>query len=144
MSPSKHLRGAALLAVLLATSTWACSQVAVVVGQYSAVTSMTADQVASVFLGKSKALPNGAAAAPVDQPESTAIRGYFYKKLTGMDPAQVKASWARMVFTGKAAPPRAVADSTAVKWFVANNPGAIGYIENSAVDASVRVVLAIP
>ena len=49
MSPSKHLRGAALLAVLLATSTWACSQVAVVVGQNSAVTSMTADQVRDII-----------------------------------------------------------------------------------------------
>jgi ABC-type phosphate transport system substrate-binding protein len=144
MSPSKHLRGAALLAVLLATSTWACSQVAVVVGQNSDVASMTADQVASVFLGRSKALPNGAAAAPVDQPESTAIRSDFYKKLTGKDSSQVKALWARMVFAGKGMPPKAVADSTAVKRFVANNPGAIGYIENSAVDASVRVVLAIP
>jgi hypothetical protein len=46
-----------------------------------------------------------------------------------------------MVFTGKGTPPKEVADDAAVKSFVATTPGAVGYIDESKVDASVKVLL---
>ena len=46
-----------------------------------------------------------------------------------------------MVFTGRGQPPREAPDNTAVKRMVADNPAMIGYIERSALDASVRPVL---
>lgn len=105
---------------------------------------MTADQVANIFLGRTNALPSGAAADPVDQPEGSDIRRIFYTDVTGKNFDQVKANWSRLVFTGKATPPKEVIDSTAVKKFVSNNPNAIGYIEIGAVDASVKVVFSVP
>ena len=130
-----------LAALLLAGA--AQAQVAVVVNPKSTAASMTAEQVSNIFLGKSNALPSGAAAAPVDQPESAAIRETFYTKVTGKNGAQVKAAWSRLVFSGKATPPKEVASSAEVKKFVAGNPDAIGYIEKSAVDGSVKVVLTV-
>jgi ABC-type phosphate transport system substrate-binding protein len=48
------------------------------------------------------------------------------------------------VFSGKATPPKELLSSSAdVKKFVAANPDAIGYIEKSAVDGSVKVVLTV-
>ncbi|WP_310737656.1 hypothetical protein [Mitsuaria sp. WAJ17] len=133
-----------LIALALAgASVAAQAQVAVVVNPKSAAASMTAEQVANIFLGKSNALPSGAAAAPVDQPEAAAIRDTFYTKVTGKNSAQVKAAWSRLVFSGKATPPKEVASSAEVKKFVAGNPDAIGYIEKSAVDGSVKVVLTV-
>jgi ABC-type phosphate transport system substrate-binding protein len=117
------------------------AQVAVVVGAKSATAAMTADQVASIFLGKSNQLPSGAAAAAADLPESAAVREQFYTKVTGKSSAQVKAGWSRLVFSGKATPPKELASAADVKSFVAANPDAIGYIEKSAVDGSVKVVL---
>lgn len=117
------------------------AQVAVVVGAKSATAAMTADQVASIFLGKSNQLPSGAAAAAADLPESAAVREQFYTKVTGKSSAQVKAGWSRLVFSGKASPPKELASAADVKSFVAANPDAIGYIEKSAVDGSVKVVL---
>jgi ABC-type phosphate transport system substrate-binding protein len=117
------------------------AQVAVVVGAKSATAVMTADQVASIFLGKSNQLPSGAAAAAADLPESAAVREQFYTKVTGKSSAQVKAGWSRLVFSGKATPPKELASAADVKSFVAANPDAIGYIEKSAVDGSVKVVL---
>lgn len=93
------------------------------------------DQIASVFLGKSTAL------TPIDQADGSAIRGEFYKKVADKDAAQAKALWSKLVFTGKATPPKEVASSADVKKAIAANPKAIGYIEKSAVDASVKVVL---
>ncbi|GHC91155.1 hypothetical protein GCM10007320_39910 [Pseudorhodoferax aquiterrae] len=131
----------ALLAALSAVAGAASAQVAVVVGAKSGTAAMTAEQVAGIFLGKSNQLPSGAAAAAADLPESAAVREQFYSKVTGKSSAQVKAGWSRLVFSGKATPPKELASAAEVKSFVAANPDAIGYIEKSAVDGSVKVVL---
>ena len=130
----------AVAAALCAGSVGAFAQVAVVVGAKSPVATMTADQVSSIFLGKSSTLPSGATALPTDLPDSAGTRELFYTKVTGKSSAQVKAAWSRLVFSGKATPPKELGSAADVKKFVASNPDAIGYIEKSAVDSSVKVV----
>jgi len=44
------------------------------------------------------------------------------------------------VFTGRAKAPEDLADDAAVKAKLASTPGAIGYISDGAVDASVKVL----
>ena len=124
--------GLAAAALLLALP--AMADVVVVVNPKAAEASMTKDQVAQFFLGKSSAM------SPIDQPESAPARAEFYKKVTDKDASQVKALWSKLVFTGKATMPKEAADSAAVKKMVASDPKAIGYIEKSAVDASVKVI----
>jgi ABC-type phosphate transport system substrate-binding protein len=106
----------------------------VVVGHPSAA-ALTKEQVAEIYTGKSQS------SAPIDLPEASTLRADFYKKSTGKDGAQIKAIWSRLIFTGKATPPREVADAAAVKKAVAADPKAIGYIDKSAVDASVKVLV---
>lgn len=120
---------------------WASAQVAVVVNPKSALTTLTTEQVASVYLGKTTTLPSGGVAALADLPESNSAREQFYTKATGKNAAQVKATWARLTFSGKGTPPKELGSSADVKKFVASHPDAIGYIEKSAVDASVKAVL---
>lgn len=127
--------GAAIAAALAALP--ALAEVVVVVNPKSADGSMTKDQVAQFFLGKSSAM------TPVDLPEG-AVRTEFYKKVTDKEPSQAKALWSKLVFTGKATMPKEVADSAAVKKAVAADPKAIGYIEKSAVDATVKVIYSAP
>ena len=130
----------AVAAGLCAAAVGAFAQVAVVVNPKSSLATMTADQVSGIFLGKSNTLPSGGTAMPTDLPDSAAARELFYTKVTGKSTAQVKAAWSRLVFSGKATPPKELASSAEVKKFVAANPDAIGYIEKSAVDSSVKVV----
>ena len=98
---------------------------------------LTKDQVADLFLGKSQSL------TPVDQNEGSAIYAEFYKKATGRDVAQVKSTWSRIVFSGKGEAPKQLADSAAVKKAVAADPKAVGYIEKSAVDGTVKAALSL-
>jgi ABC-type phosphate transport system substrate-binding protein len=121
-------------AAVLALALPAMAEVVVVVNPKAAESSMTKDQIAQFFLGKSSSM------TPVDQPESAPIRAEFYKKVTDKDASQVKALWSKLVFTGKATMPKEAGDSAAVKKAVAADPKAIGYIEKSAVDASVKVI----
>ena len=123
---------------LLAAALPAMAEVVVIVNPKAADSTMTKDQVAQYFLGKSSAI------TPVNQPESAAIRTEFYKKVTDKDPSQVKSLWSKLVFTGKATMPREVADSAAVKKAVAEDPKAIGYIDKSALDGTVKAVFTAP
>lgn len=126
-----------LIAALAFCATCAGAADLVVIANPAAATPLTKDQVADLFLGKSQSL------APVDQSDSSAVYAEFYRKATGRDIAQVKATWARLVFSGKAQAPRQLPDSAAVRRAVAADPKAIGYIEKSAVDSSVKVVLSL-
>ncbi|HAV35591.1 MAG TPA: hypothetical protein DCX52_04405 [Massilia sp.] len=130
----KQLINAAIAAALIAAAVPALAEVAVVVNTKAAEASMTKEQVAQFFLGKSTAM------TPIDQPEDAPVRAEFYKKVTDKDASQAKALWSKLVFTGKATMPKEVANSAAVKAAVAANPKAIGYIEKSAVDGSVKVI----
>lgn len=138
-----QIRNIIIAAGFLAAALGAQAQVVVVVNPKSPTASMTADQVANIFLGKTTTLPSGATAAPADQSESAAIREQFYSKVTGKQAAQVKAAWSRLVFSGKGTPPKELGNSAEVKKFVAANPDAIGYIEKSALDGSVKAVLTV-
>ena len=132
------LLNAVLAAAILGATVPAMAEVVVVVNPKAAEATMTKEQVAQFFLGKSSAM------TPVDQPEDAPIRGEFYKKVTDKDASQAKALWSKLVFTGKATMPKEAANSAAVKALVAGNPKAIGYMEKSAVDATVKVVFTAP
>jgi ABC-type phosphate transport system substrate-binding protein len=129
---------ALVAAVIFAAALPALAEVVVVVNPKAAEASMTKDQIAQFFLGKSSTM------TPIDQPEDAPIRAEFYKKVTDKEASQAKALWSKLVFTGKATMPKEVANSAAVKAAVAANPKAIGYMEKSAVDASVKVVFTAP
>lgn len=118
-------------AVVVCAPAWA--QVAVVMGASAAP--LTKDQVANLYLGRSFDLK------PLDLPEASPLREQFYKKATDRDLSQVKATWSRIVFSGKGQPPKELPDAAAVKKAVAADPKAVGYIDKGSVDGSVKVVL---
>lgn len=131
----KILKNSICAGFLLVSSLPVLAQsVAVIVNPKNA-NAMTSEQVANIFLGKSNELVG------VDLPDGNAVRDAFYQKVTGKDGAQLKAYWAKLVFTGKAQPLKEFSSDADVKKFVAANPTAIGYIDKGAVDGSVKVVL---
>jgi ABC-type phosphate transport system substrate-binding protein len=132
-----------LLATGLAFAQGAHPQdVVAVVSSKSNVTALDASQVADIFLGKSSRFPDGTQAMPLDQNEDSPMRDQFYARYTGKSPAQLKAHWSKIIFTGRGQPPRQVGGSAEAKKLIAENPNAIGYIDNRLVDASVRVLAA--
>lgn len=141
MMMRKNMLAWLVAAGLSATSLATHAEVVVVVSAKNAATSLTADQAADIFLGKSSTLPGGGQAVPVDQAESSSVREEFYTKATGKTAAQVKAYWSKQIFSGKGQPPKDVGDNGGVKSQLASNPNAIGYIDKSAVDASVKALL---
>jgi hypothetical protein len=118
------------------------ADVVAVVSSKSLVTTLTKTQLMDIFLGRRTRFPDGSSAIPIDQAEGSAARDEFYSRLADMSPAQVKAFWARIIFTGRGQPPKTVATGLEAKRLLIADASAIGYIDQSLVDSSVRVVLA--
>ena len=118
------------------------AEVVVIVSAKSTIKQLTAKQVSNIFLGKSKVFPNGNVAVPIDQTEDNPSKDEFYLKIVNKSPAQLSAYWAQVIFTGNGFPPMFLSGEIAVRRAVADNLNAIGYIERSAVDSRVRIILA--
>jgi ABC-type phosphate transport system substrate-binding protein len=120
---------------------FACpADVVAVVSAQSPITVLTQGEVADLFLGKATHFPNGLHAEPIDQLEDSAVRNEFYEKVAGKSPAQIKAIWSRIIFTGRGQPPPTVAGNREMKKALTARPSAIGYIDRDMVDDSVRIV----
>lgn len=138
--PSARQLIAAFLLALLAPGAGA-AELVVIVSAKSPVGALRADQVADIFLGQVGHFPDGSEAVALDQGVGSPLRNEFYAKVTAKTPALVKAYWSKMIFTGRGHPPREAQNSAAIRKLVADNPALIGYIDKSALDASVKPVL---
>lgn len=135
----KKIASALLLSAIAAAAVPAsAAEIVVIVSKQNPATRMFSEQASQFFLGKSNLF------TPIDQADGSAIRNEFYRKVADKDAAQVKALWSKLVFTGKATPPKEYPNSAEVKKAVAADPKAIGYIDKSAVDDTVKVILTLP
>jgi len=117
------------------------AELVVVVSAKSPLAALNEHQVADIFLGRTSDFPSGGEAVPIDQAEDSASRAEFYLKTTGKSPAQLKAYWSKLIFTGSGQPPREVASTAEVKKALNAVLNSIGYIDKSELDSSVKVVL---
>lgn len=117
--------------------------VLVVTGVHSHLTTLSKSQLGEIFLGKLTSLPDGHSVVPVDQPESSPLRDEFYSEVANKSAAQARAYWAKLYFTGRGVPPREATDSSDIKKILNSTPGAISYIDQSALDSSVKVILVV-
>ncbi len=97
--------------------------------------------VSRLFLNKAKAFPGGNRAEPLALASDSPETAVFNDKVLGKSAAQLTAFWSKLVFTGKGQPPKELDSSQAVVSAVASQPNAIGYVDASAVNDNVRVVL---
>ena len=115
----------------------AYAEIAVIANLNNPAAKMQVEQVAPFFLGASIQL------TPIDQAKESTIRTDFYRKVTNKSQAQVRAIWSRIVFSGKGPIPKEMASDAEVKKVVASDPNAIGYIDKSAADNTVKVLLTV-
>jgi len=137
-------RTSLLAAALTLVSAPAFAGISVIVSAKSAAGALDKDTVAQLYLGKTTALPGGGKAKLYDLADSSAAREHFYQALTGKSASQAKAVWSRLVFSGRALPPSELAGDAAVIQAVAADPNAVGYVDDSAVNASVKAVVKLP
>jgi hypothetical protein len=131
----------ALLAAALAAALPAFADIYVVVPGASSVKAMSQKEVQALYMGRTRAFPDGGFALPFDLPRDDPARAAFYRALTGMSVAEVNSYWARLMFSGQTMPPQPLPNEAAMLDVVRRNPSAIGYLPQAPADASLRVVL---
>jgi ABC-type phosphate transport system substrate-binding protein len=113
----------------------------VVVNAANPVRSLNPNEIADLYMGRSRTYPNGQPAQILDQPNVRAEREQFFRLLVNMPLAQVNAYWARLTFTGRQSPPEMRADDQAVLADVSRSPQAIGYVGSRPHHPDVHVIL---
>jgi len=137
----EHLRSrlAALCLSLLCSAVEAAAEVVVVVGKNSPIHSLSQHEINDIFLGNAASLPNVGKVVPLDRSEET-LRAEFYQDYTGRNLPQIKAHWAKNIFTGRGYPPKTVNSIDELKALLQKNPNAISYVTPDKVDDSMKVL----
>lgn len=126
----------------------ASGELAIIVNSSNTIDQVDVEEVASIFLGKSRQLPDGTKVIPLDQLEGDGVRQEFYTKVVKKTLPQLNSYWSRLIFTGRGQPPFAVSSDSEVLEFIASNPNMIGYVDVKALQAApnlnnVKVLLTI-
>lgn len=119
------------------------AEVVVVVGKDSPISSLSESQLRQLYLEGSARI-GGISVKALDLPEDNRARKDFYQEAVGKTPAQMKSYWARMIFTGRGAPPRMVSGNRAMQVMLENNPELIGYLPGDQVSSGLKVLYRLP
>jgi ABC-type phosphate transport system substrate-binding protein len=133
----KTLNAAMIAAGLVLTSAvlqQAHADVVVIVSAESKVPALTVEQIARIFQGRSNSM------TPMDIEKPSQARREFYEKVVGGEDARVRARWSRLIFTGKGAAPKELHSGAELVKAVAADPNAIGYVDRSFVNMTVKVI----
>ena len=125
--------------VLFSLSPLAFAEVAIIVNSGNS-SEISDNDIKRMFLGKNKTFSNGESVKAINLKSGNAIRKNFEKEVLGKSSSQVKAYWSKLIFSGKAKPLKEGASDSEVLSWVSSTPNAIGYIDASKVDDSVKVI----
>jgi len=84
-----------------------------------------------VFLKKITRWPNKDNIRPVDLPIDSAVREKFTKEILQRSIVAIASYWQQAIFSGRDVPPVELKTDNDVMKYVAEHPGAIGYIANA-------------
>ena len=126
-----------LIAALLAASGSAVAGVVAIVNKANT----TADKatIGQLYTIAAKSWSDGSAAKLYDV-SADAEREAFCQAYTGKSAGAIKSTWAQAVFSGRGVPPKVLGSDDEVKSEVAKDKNAVGYVNESSVDGSVRAV----
>lgn len=136
------------LAGILVAVSWltspASAEILIVTNAKNPLATIALDDVRKIYLGKTRTFPDNMSAVPVDQDSSNHAYAEFLTKVIGKSEKEMKAYWSVRIFTGRGTPPsRLESDNDVINW-LRKNPEGIGYINASAANESVKVLLRIP
>lgn len=120
----------------------ASAQISVIVSASQSKT-LTESQIAEIFAGASTTWPDGTKVQIVENGDAV-LTQKFFAKVVKKPTALVRSQWTKLALSGQGAAPKKGADAAAVKDLVKKSPGAIGYINTSDLDDSVKELLKVP
>ena len=128
---------AIVIGTALALSASARADVTVIVNAANNAT-LDDETISSLFLGQARSFPGGGEVTPINQKDSSGAAQEFTTQYLKKTAPQLRAYWAKQVFTGTGRPPKELEGDEAVMKFVAATPGAIGYVDSAKLGPGVK------
>lgn len=134
---------AALL--LLQTSAFAHGDIAVIVNPKNPLAELSAAELKKIFLGRMPLYPNSnREIRAIDLPDENPLFGEFYRQVVDLDGVDLKRYRAYYLFSGRGRLPVVANTAEDVIQKVAEDQGAIGYIDGRDVTPDTRVLMMLP
>ena len=127
--------------LMLGALSSANAQLVVIANKDMNTDELTRKKVIDIYMGRYSLLSSGEVAIPLDHRADSNARSVFYTKLVGKDVSEINAYWARLLFSGRARPPRVVKTEKEVVETVIKSSSVIGYIDSSELTDQVKVIL---
>ena len=108
-----------------------------------AVSSLSSEEVAAIYLLKTTSWQDGGNIVPVNREAASNVRTIFSDAILRHPPSALNAYWNQMHFKGKV-PPLVQESDQAVLAFVQKVPGAIGYIKATVAPLNVKILNRVP
>jgi ABC-type phosphate transport system substrate-binding protein len=115
------------------------AQVIVIANPSVKTSEVSKNDLKDVFTGGATSLKNGSLVMPVLLKGGPA-NNEFLAAYIGKPDAAFKASWRSLVFSGQASMPKMLDSEAAMVAYVAQNPGAVGYIGKATAHDGVKVL----
>jgi len=136
-----------LLTVVLTTAALMCAaaaaapaaEIKVIANPSVGASSVSVDELKSVFLITKTALSDGSHVEPVLE-KSGPVHEAFIKEYLGKTDSALQTYYRSLVFTGKASMPKTLGADAEVVAYVAKTKGAIGYVSAGASTAGVKAL----
>ncbi|HEX7154066.1 MAG TPA: hypothetical protein VF618_21445 [Thermoanaerobaculia bacterium] len=117
----------------------------VVVHVSNPVGSLTRAELSAIYMKRTRSWRDGTAILPVDQRRDSRLRERFSRAVHGKSVAYVTRYWQRLIFSGRAVPPRVLRSDAAVLDFVQRHAEAVGYVDaRTPLNGGVKAIAVTP
>jgi len=104
------------------------------------ISEITNADLRAIFVGTKTRFSDGSHAVPVTLKGGPAHE-VFLKNYVGENPEEFRSQWRKVVFTGQGAMPKAFDSESALIEYVADTPGAVGYVSRISSQGGVRILV---
>lgn len=115
-------------------------QLVVVVHQSNPISQLSKKQIIDIYMGRFNTFPEGTPAQPFDFPSGDSAKQEFYLLLLGKSERKVSAYWSRLLFSGRATPPKSAESKSQILAEIQRNPQSIAYVSNEDVTPEMKIV----
>ena len=130
----------AVLGWLVIAPGWSMADdVTIIVNSSVPVSALSQKDIRNYYLGRKTTWKDGSKIVFVVQKNSE-IHDRFLKDYIGKTAAQFDTFWKKQIFTGNGAPPQSFSSDQELVQFVAQTPGALGYVSSGTHTANVKTI----
>lgn len=128
-----------VMCLLITSVTHATDNLVVVVSKDSNIKSLNKNEIANIFLARTRYYPNGEKSTPIELKESM-FRKVFYQSIARKNTKQLMAYWTTLVFTGKGKPPKTYKELSPMLDKLSSDKSYITYLDRSLVTDKMKIV----